>query len=210
MFFYAIFAIALATRRSVYIVVAPVLVACAALSLFRVDPVPAWTYYFDPIVLEFLGGMLIAETILRGQKPPLWISSILFAGGFVYLLTSPDSQWMPRVVNCGLPAAMIVYGTVWLEPVIGPHIPKWLLYLGSASYSIYLFHPLVAPAGAVVLHRLHVMSPAGSVALCWMIGVGCGSLAYRFVEPRLRFYRPNGSTIGHERKLRLRPRLFPR
>ena len=51
-----------------------------------------------------------------------------------------------RVLTWGIPAFAVVAGAVSLEPLVAPSLPRWLLTLGDASYSIYLSHGFVLPA----------------------------------------------------------------
>jgi peptidoglycan/LPS O-acetylase OafA/YrhL len=48
-----------------------------------------------------------------------------------------------RVVYWGLPAALIVYGGLCLEQRLSSRAGGFGAFLGDASYSIYLFHPMV-------------------------------------------------------------------
>src|SRR3954447_8275761 len=48
-------------------------------------------------------------------------------------------------------AILLVLVVVLAEPTLAPRLPRPLTYLGDASYSLYLFHPLVAPAVPVAL-----------------------------------------------------------
>ncbi|MDR3576833.1 MAG: acyltransferase, partial [Anaerolineaceae bacterium] len=60
MFFYLLFAVALASRRNIFLIVAPILLCFALASYFISPDGPAITFYANPIVLDFLWGMLIA------------------------------------------------------------------------------------------------------------------------------------------------------
>ena len=58
-----------------------------------------------------------------------------------------------RVLTWGIPAFVIVAGAVSLEPFVAPALPRWLLTLGDASYSIYLSHGFLLPALGLLFGR---------------------------------------------------------
>src|SRR2546430_156431 len=93
----------------------------------------------SPLLIEFLAGIYICRAWLAnrvfGQKCA-WIAVAL---GLASIAAKDflDIQ-LPRVINSGLPATLIVFGAVSLER--GNHVVeiRWLKYLGDSSYSIYL------------------------------------------------------------------------
>jgi peptidoglycan/LPS O-acetylase OafA/YrhL len=75
-----------------------------------------------------------------------------------------------------------VLAAVWLEPLAAGRFPKALLFLGSASYSLYLFHPMIAPVVPEVLDKLGITNGAFSVVLCLLAAIAATSIIYKFVE----------------------------
>ena len=132
--------------------------------------------------------MLIARYVIIGQKVPRALSCVMLAAGLGWTIFSRNQFHLIRIVDCGIPAALIVAGVVALEQDIRRGLPSYFLFLGNASYAIYLFHPIFAPFGAVLMAKLHLKDIWLSVALCWTIGIAAGCLAYLFVEPRLAGY----------------------
>jgi exopolysaccharide production protein ExoZ len=167
-------------------------VGCAAIfgTVFGL-PIPL-DYVFAPIVLEFLLGICIGLLIERGQSR-FWAVSI--GMGVVWLLFGaiPLHQdggraalsYLLRLACWGMPAALIVYGTLALETRKVWIMPGILQYLGNASFSIYLWHAIVFNAVAAVFVHLEwvgVVDRSLLAALMGIIGLGVGLLSYHFLE----------------------------
>ena len=163
MFFYALFALALYLRANLYYFVGTVLVAFASMSMFRTAGLAA-TMFFDPIVLQFFFGMLVAATIWRTptlnriSKRHPGFPAALSVCGVVLLLAPFQVPNVPDAFRTGLPATMIVLGVVLLEPHLKGRLPKTLLLLGDASYVLYLFHPLIAPIVPTVFQKADILN----------------------------------------------------
>jgi peptidoglycan/LPS O-acetylase OafA/YrhL len=85
-----------------------------------------------------------------------------------------------RLFICGAPAVALVWGALQFESVMGVRPWSPMVYLGDASYSVYLSHKL-----AILLFQ--PLLPG------WLVAVFClpvGIAVYRFLEqPLLRFLR---------------------
>lgn len=132
MFFYALFALSLLiAERWRFWLLALLLISLATLSLiFRPDGVIS--FYTNPILLDFLFGMVIAKFKMKG--PTIFIPFGFATMYFVY------PQIGGHVVALGIPAACIVMGAVGSESKVRSF--RTLTLIGDASYSIYLFHLL--------------------------------------------------------------------
>ena len=132
---------------------------------------------FDPIVLEFIFGIAIARLMLAGFRlPPALALFALFAGFAVIVSVAPAVENL-RVVVWGLPAALIVAGAVSLERDLGHVVPKWLLAMGDASYSLYLSHGFFLAALGATIRLLGWTSPVAEGVT--MIAGLAGSAAAR-------------------------------
>ena len=97
---------------------------------------------FQPIVIEFLYGCIVAILILKSANK-YWKLSLI-SGGILFIIAAlslQDFLSIPeniqfRVLGYGLPAALVISGAAHIKR----RFPKFLTYLGDASYSIYLFH----------------------------------------------------------------------
>jgi exopolysaccharide production protein ExoZ len=181
MFFYFLFAFALFLRMNVFKFVGAILTVLAIGAYFRDPSWPPIAFYLNTIVLEFLLGMFIAKGCINGiyfpRKTALWI----LAFGFVFLLF-PGPDWnLPKVLISGVPASLIVWSAASLGRLEN-FIPRVVLYLGNASYSIYLIHPFVCPLPPTVLNRLHLDYPWLSVVFSVALGLGAGCILHQFIE----------------------------
>jgi len=182
MFFYAIFTLALLARKHDYFyVVGSVLAVCALGSLIRNDSWPAVRFYLDPIVLDFLLGMIIGRWTLRDVTMPISLASMAIVLGFALLLI-PEYYLNRTLVVSLVSPSLVVWGVVSLESRFGRNVPQLVLFLGSASYTIYLFHPLIAPAVPEILKRLQIGSAAGSVIGSVIVATAISSVVYFVLE----------------------------
>lgn len=191
--FYLLFAAALAIRVDVLGVVIPGLGLIAVAALARMETWPAWTILFDTIVVEFVFGVALAKWTLRGFRLPAAIAGGLVLGGFALILILPMISENTRVLTWGVPAFAVVAGAVSLEPLIGLALPRWLLTLGDASYSIYLSHGFVLPVLGLAFGR--VASPGLwteglAIILCLVFSSLAGWVVFILIEgPMLRVLR---------------------
>ncbi len=159
MFFYLLFAAALALRVSVARFLTPVMVVLASVAFFRQSTWPALTTLANPLLLEFLGGVLLGKLTLQGFRLPLWLAmSLGVAGlGLLTLIPYPDiPKW--RMIAWFLPALALVAAAVSLEEPFGKRLPRWVLLLGNSSYSLYLSHMILFPFLVKILMHVHVLT----------------------------------------------------
>jgi exopolysaccharide production protein ExoZ len=139
MLFYAAFAAALASRWWIPI---------GAFALFLIAPKggsAALAYLGSPMILEFLFGVMIARLPrIAAIGLPLILASLVALAlspvGFYDAMTG--SAALERMLHWGIPAALIVYGSLSLERRFASAAFDAPVFLGNASYSIYLFHKL--------------------------------------------------------------------
>jgi exopolysaccharide production protein ExoZ len=183
--FYLMFALALALRVDVLRVLVPGLGLFVVVALFRREGWPAWTVLFDTIVVEFIFGVVLARLLLRGWLLPEAVAAVLVVAGFALILVVPESPQNLRTLTWGLPALAIVAGAVSLERRVAAMLPRWLLVLGDASYSIYLTHGFVVPVIGLVFVYLRWTSLAAeavAVLACLFASSIVGTLVYTAVE----------------------------
>ena len=166
----------------------------AACGVFIHPGGPALLTLFDPIVLEFLYGVILGHLILAKRLPSPSVSLGLLLGGYACLLwLAPyQSLWL-RPIACGLPAFAVVAGAVGLERSIASRIPRWLTELGNSSYSLYLTHGLLVPVFFALVRKTHL---AGHFAILLFLVFGTllclivGELFYRWLElPMMQFFK---------------------
>ena len=198
MLFYAVFAgsILLGLKRTklpYLAAVFAVLMVCGRLLPARSGAAFLLT---NPILLEFLYGVLVAEIVLRsansGRLRRHGVPWILCSLGCILLLcTLKTGSEHGRCLYWGIPAFMIVLGAALRGT---EHVPVWLVFLGDASYSIYLAHIVCAMFFDWVLVRFHLagrVSPDLAIVLAVAITIVLCSLTYRWMEkPLLRILAP--------------------
>ena len=98
--------------------------------------------YTDPIMLEFLAGVILAilSPVLMGGGTAAGLALLAAAAGWVAVMYgygfAPE-----RIVSHGIPAVAAVTGALMIEPAARARTSRLWLMLGDASYSIYLAHP---------------------------------------------------------------------
>lgn len=159
-------------------------------------------YYLNSILLEFLAGAWLHRAYSSGWLMSPRLSAIILSGGIIAVL--PSLRHDPgdlRFILWGLPALVIVAGTVGLEKSLPRS--KFFLLLGNASYAIYLTHYFIVQQ---IAHRMHLVSSyielVAALCACSLLGV----------IVHLVFERPVASILGNRRalqKTRQMPALRP-
>lgn len=187
MFFYFLFTLALLLRRDPLRFCGTALTALAVVGVFRTDDWPAATVYFHPRVLYFLAGMVIARFAMdRARRPAaVWLSYVVAL--FVAVQVGPRLAHAEPVaawndVMRPVAAIALVLVVVLAEPFLVDRLPRSLTFMGDASYSLYLFHPLIGPAAPAALAILGWHSAPLSVLGTVGVAVVVAALVYRFVE----------------------------
>ena len=169
MMFYVIFAICLLFPRrqgiAALLAIFPltVIAALAVRPLFPMyDPITRLQFWSDPLILLFSGGILIGLWEMRDGKShrfarPLRDVSLAFALGSAFFLafkvTFPlQLPWL--LVLGGLCLACVLSST---KTDAGPlsATARCLAMFGDASFSTYLFHPVMIKVLASLLLRTH-------------------------------------------------------
>ena len=88
-----------------------------------------------------------------------------------------------RLVEWGIPAMMVVNAAVVLEQPISRAIPRFVLDIGDASYSLYLSHFFVISVVIAICRRKATLSNEWAIAaVCLVASVALSLALYRFCE----------------------------
>jgi peptidoglycan/LPS O-acetylase OafA/YrhL len=178
MFFYVLFAMSLSLKSAAgtWGLVGFLAVLAAAGQMWRLDNL-YWTFYANPIVLEFALGMMIA---VLAYRIPRNVPDVVKGVALLSVALAPVQVLLPVILPAwdiwpvpALLAGWLVASAVFL------HLWGWslnvaaLLVVGDASYVLYLSHPYVTQ----ILQRFAIQLP-GYVGITLAIS---GSVAVALV-----------------------------
>jgi exopolysaccharide production protein ExoZ len=173
----------------------------AASLLFLTPSGSYWSTIFSPNHLLFALGIFIAWR-LEKQTPP-YAKVIFWAGAAIFsicVVAAGHLTGEPIAMQliAGIGASFTLFGAAEMERQGRLSVPNWLVFLGDASYSIYLSHFMVVSAVARIgyshLHQLPIPIAVWMVALI-LCGTCAGILTYLFIE------RPLLSKLGWRHSL---------
>lgn len=155
--FYVAFAVAILTTRTRAVIAVTVLfVALSLAGKFIAMPFP-FAGWCDPVILDFCFGMGIALAYRAGVRLSAPVRVGLVAAAMAAIAGSvmwgPFIAW--RTLEWGVPMTFVVAAFVLREDATAAPAPwlRPLVFLGGASYSIYLTHYIVLPFPRRILGR---------------------------------------------------------
>lgn len=158
---------------------------------------PAIFSSYEPIVLEFLAGVIISRLMMIGHIPGVKFSILLVFLGFSSLLLTPSGDGsIFRVFIWGIPAAAIVSGAIGLEKYL--KVPGWISEIGDSSYAIYIFHGFILPIVGMAMAHIHWrFVELLTVVLCISMSTIMGIVIHKIVELPMYSYfrRENGKAL---------------
>jgi exopolysaccharide production protein ExoZ len=185
MMFYLLFALSLliAPKRPQWVAVPVLLTLVAIGQLVTFDSVPL-QFWTEPIVIEFVFGMLAYSIWRRGWLVHLnpVIALLLAIGAFALLVVTHPNDNNLRPWMWGPPAMVVFLAVLSLESRW--RVPALWLLIGNASYSLYLTHPYVIQAFQKKFMMLDAFTPT-KVALMVLAGLICCAIAvvsFKLVE----------------------------
>jgi len=147
--------------------------------------------------IEFLFGCLIAELTLTNKisMPKNNAVILLFFGVFLLFISWSNEAlshiWFKKMdfVNFGIPYFMIICALIALETSkVESKIKKSLVYIGDASYSIYLTHYIGIIIFSLITSKLHFKGYFQFFTVIVLLTV-IGCLCYSFIEkPITKFF----------------------
>jgi exopolysaccharide production protein ExoZ len=139
--------------------------------------------YTNPILLDFVFGALVATISQRIIKLPQYLGHILIAVSFAMLTTFeaifPSSS---RFLKYGAPAAILLIGVLMLDMQMPTSIAlRAFKFLGDASYSIYLWHPLAISLTTKIAKNF-ALTATFEILLGLVVGTCVGIMSYLAIE----------------------------
>jgi exopolysaccharide production protein ExoZ len=184
MLFYVIFALALTLPvKPRFFAVIGANVGLAVIGWLTHGPLLI-SFYTNPIVLEFVFGVIVGWLYTRGYRLSrrTSLTTVALAALTMVALAAAWGQTATlRVIVWGLPAAIIVLALALTENLRPVAERRHLRLLGDGSYSIYLVHGVLLSAMFSVVNHAGVpkiiMIPIGGpLAVC------VGLFVYRYIE----------------------------
>lgn len=210
LFFYVLFAGAMFSARSknraIYTVIVTIVLLVTLVNLFGLkgDRLQWSNFQYivgDTLLFNFVIGC-VCYFVWRKYGRVLF--SFWTALGAALLLTVVSlvlSKFgLPRILSLGLPAGVIVLVFLFAE-FENRSLTKPLLFLGSASYSIYLVHAVIAHWKHIFIGWAARESDTTGLLLTGL-ALACGCIFYVIVENPI-------SRVLHERSKRAMPAVMP-
>lgn len=185
LFFYTLFALTFPARTHARSLALVSLTFALLIAITLVVPGlhPNIAFFGNPIVVEFLMGAGIALAARRYGRCdaaiPAWtrvLAVLAIAGGcgIVLVLELYGGMGVPvaaRGLVWGPPAALIIGGAVALEKAGRAFANRGVLLLGTVSYALYVFHPLVMQPTTKIAARLLPVEGAAGAALAAVLAL---------------------------------------
>lgn len=172
MFFYALFGLCLllratALRVAAFALVVVMLVAINRLSVpFDPSANPIFATWTSPQFLEILAGAGIALVASRLMALPLPVGIVLIGLGAILYWIGRDPVLLFNVWT-GTGAVAVVSGALVLERLARRYPIRPFVFLGDATFSVYLAHPFAQRAAYVGF----VAATGGAMAIPFGVGI---------------------------------------
>lgn len=180
MFFYAICAFSLMLRRSTLAMCLALIGFSAANLVFDIDSIQ-WRFWTNPILIEFVFGVLLAKAYLAGWHHPNYMTALAIFGIGIAMIILLDASQLPRFIAAGVPAAIITSAGA----LFFPNTTGRFQILGDASYALYLSHRFTLRIGTILLVPILPNSNIGAlfyVVSISLLAICIGVLVHLWLE----------------------------
>jgi peptidoglycan/LPS O-acetylase OafA/YrhL len=142
--------------------------------------------YTDPIMLEFLAGVMLAIVSPVLMRCGTLAGLALITAAILWVAVVYGSGFVPeRIVSHGIPAVIAVAGALMIEPAARARPSRFWLMLGDASYSIYLAHPFAQRILLIGVNRtigVGAIAPTLYVLTALTVGIAGGVICHFVIE----------------------------
>lgn len=161
--FYALFTFGLLFSRGIgSLLVVLMLLALAMLGFLQPQNSLWGAFLSNQLLLEFAVGIGLGYYLSYIQRLPIIIMPLLIGVGIGALLAvNQGIQSNIRVIDFGVPMLLIMIAGLGLEKELRKSPKQLLNLLGDSSYAMYLIHPFILVAGAMVLSKLGLTDAMG-------------------------------------------------
>jgi exopolysaccharide production protein ExoZ len=190
-FFYLFFGLCLliTSLRVRFTVLVAIFCTLVALGAWLQPTGPILSSYLDPIMLEFLSGIILAILAPYLARCGSLLGALLVAAGVVWIgVVYAYDMSLSRLVSHAIPSIMAVTGALMLEPWARAHQSRIGLLLGDASYSIYLIHPFAQRVFLLaVIHTIGLPNINATIYVfsAFFIAIAAGVVCYLVLERRV-------------------------
>ncbi|MEG3089736.1 acyltransferase family protein [Sphingomonas sp. PB4P5] len=186
MMFYAIFALGFFTGRlwTVIAIWGGVIVAGIALGWQHAGP---FRYFLSPIDLEFIFGIACAILVFRPFRFDVWLYSVVAVVAFALWAAYGFQRSHSPIAGFGI--AALIIPIVRLELAGRLAVPRFAVFLGAASYAIYLIHNPLLSISARIAARVPLLSDIYVATLLGVIATIIAGCLYHiwFEKPVSRY-----------------------
>jgi exopolysaccharide production protein ExoZ len=142
----------------------------------------------DQILSAMLAGMVL-HRVLSAWRPPRWQAAIMALAGFALYWLPYDLRFAADwpILVTGLPTLVMIGGVITFDQA-GDKPIRWLVWLGDASMSIYIWHLAGILIVGLVLAKLSIHGVAVVDTLEAMGGIALGAVLYPSLERPLTRY----------------------
>ncbi|MEH3122981.1 MAG: acyltransferase [Sphingomonas phyllosphaerae] len=196
-FFYALFTAALFfPQRKALIGLSAVFIALVLVHPFM--PHGALSFWTNPIILNFLVGLGLAQLFIRNVEIPTPVAILFVVLCVVFFVTDPFAPLF-GARSVIVPATLLAAAGILGKSVNWPRVA---LAIGDASYSIYLTHPFTLNILTMVWRKAGLPLSSVLYFLCLMLGsLAVGYVAFLWMEKPLinglrAWFEPRRETLA--------------
>jgi len=133
--------------------------------------------------LMFVAGMMLASIYKEGFRFPRYLAlMLLFLGIALIMIPSIGILRRSFIGDFPIESVLIVAGLLSVRISIFKKLTRLLEKLGDSSYSLYMIHPILAPASCLILYKLHIQSTYFVIPITFVVCISAAHFIYRFVE----------------------------
>lgn len=185
MYFYLVFSFILFFKKSYFIpTLTSLLLSGVILGYFYQPHSEIFYVITSPLLIEFMMGCVIGVLYKHNLSVNngVWYSLLLVGATLLILTGVYDVDDWPRVLIWGLPSALIVISSIFLEKCRKVDFPYIFIKMGDSSYSIYLSHIFTISVVGKIWATLLGKFNAAFVIVAFPVSVIVGYISYSVFE----------------------------